>query len=362
MEKQATLPEDGYHGEYLVELARHCIEEYGSQVLEKSDLFFATYAKDHLLQKIKETLAAYGINFDVWFSEKTLRESSAITEALEKLTKNGFIYEKEDALWFKSTAFGDDKDRVVKRANGEFTYVAPDIAYLENKLHRGADHLIMILGQDHHSYVVRLKAVMEALGQDPQKLDVILYQLVTLKESGEQVRMSKRAGRIVSLEDVIETVGRDVARFFYLNRKADAHLEFDIDLALKHTEENPVYYIQYAYVRTGSILAKAQEHTALSNISGVDSQNLGTPEALLLKKIIYLKTLLQSITKNYQTHLLTYYVLELAQAFHHYYAHNRVIDPHQNEQSRSRLLLVLLTRQTIKLCLRLLGISAPDSM
>ncbi len=356
------LPEDAYHGEYLITLAQECLKTYGKEVLEKPDEFFIEYAKEHLLERIKETLKNYGIIFDVWFSEKTLHVSGAIERVLNQLQSKGFLYEKDNALWFRSTDFGDDKDRVVKKNTGELTYVAADIAYAENKIERGFDHLIMILGQDHHSYLTRLKAVMQALGYDPTRLDVILYQLVTIKESGQLMRMSKRAGRIVTLEDVIATVGTDVARFFYLHKKADGHLDFDIDLALKHTDENPVYYIQYAYVRTKSIMAKAQAESELATISEADSAYIGEPERLLIKKITALKELLESTASNYQTHLLAYYVIELAQTFHNYYSHHKVIDTTQINQSRGRLLIVLLVQKTLKTSFDLLGISAPEKM
>lgn len=358
----AELPEEGYHGEYLVALAQQCMHEFGKEVIDKPDSFFAQYGKEHLLAQIKATLELYNIKFDVWFSEKTLHDSGAIDRALDLLTQRGFIYEKEGAYWFRSTDFGDDKDRVVKRGSGELTYVAADIAYLQNKLERGAQKLVMVLGQDHHSYVVRLKAVLSALGHNPDDLDVILYQLVTLKESGELVRLSKRAGRIVSLKDIIETVGVDVARFFYLNRKADAHLDFDIDLALKKTEENPVFYIQYAYVRTGSILEKAAEVAELANITQADALYLSKEEQFLLKKIVSLRTTLKEINDGYHTHALAYYVLELAHAFHSYYAAHRVINPQDINTSRGRLLAITLLRQTFKTCLDLLGIHAPQRM
>ena len=359
---KVELPEDGYKGEYLIELAQECYKTHGTELLKKPDEFFTEHAKTHLLQRIKETLKAYNITFDVWFSEKTLHESGAIDKVLNQLKTKGFLYEKEHALWFRSTDFGDDKDRVVKKNTGELTYVAADIAYAENKIERGFDHLIMILGQDHHSYVIRLKAVMQALGYDPNRLDIILYQLVTIKESGQLMKLSKRAGRIVTLEDVISTVGTDVARFFYLQKKADAHLDFDIDLALKHTDENPVYYIQYAYVRTKSIMAKAQIDERFASISVADGQGIGPEERLLIKKITSLKDLLQSLNANYQTHLLTYYVIELAQTFHNYYGHHKVIDVTNIHKSRARLLIILLVQHTLKICFDLLGISAPEKM
>ena len=263
----AELPEEGYRGEYLVELAKQCISEHGKEVVQQPDEFFATYAKEHLLEKIKQTLEQYGVHFDVWFSEKTLHESGDIDRAIKLLQEHNFIYEHEGALWFASTKFGDDKDRVVRKSSGEWTYAAADIALMLNKVKRGFDHLVMILGHDHHSYAVRLQGIKQALGLDRIDLAVILYQLVTMKASGQLVQMSKRAGTMVTLRDVIDEVGKDVARFFYLNRKADAQLEFDLDLALKKTEENPVYYVQYAYVRTGSILEKAAQEKDLGNIN-----------------------------------------------------------------------------------------------
>lgn len=360
--QRIELPEDAYHGEYLVELAQACVQEYGHELIKKEHAFFADYAKNHLLEHIRNTLIQYGITFDVWFSEKELHESNAIKKAVAVLTANGFTYEQEDALWFTSKQFGDDKDRVLKKSDGSWTYVAADVAYLQNKINRGAEKLIMVLGQDHHSYVIRLKGILEALGYDPESLTVILYQLVTLKQSGEQIRMSKRAGTMVTLHDIIDTVGTDVARFFYLNRKADAHLDFDLDLALKQTDENPVYYIQYAYVRTKSILNRAYSEYNFSPITQDDIAYLSKEEQLILKKIISLKELLENIAHNYQTHLLTYYVLELAKLFHSYYAHHKVIDTANIPVSRGRLMLVQLLQNTFKLSLNLLGITAPEKM
>jgi arginyl-tRNA synthetase len=359
----AELPEDGYQGDYLKELATTCIKTHGgAKLLEQPDQFFEQYAKDMLLQKIKDTLNSYGIMFDVWFSEKTLHENGAITASLAKLAQRNATYEKDGALWFKSTEYGDDKDRVVRKATGELTYAAADIAYLENKIARGFDQLIMVLGQDHHSYKQRLAGILQALGYQPTLLEVILYQLVSLKEGGQALRMSKRKGRIITLEDVIETVGKDVARFFYLNRKADAHLDFDIELALKKNDENPVYYIQYAYVRTGSILEKSKALEGYAAIDAHDAEFLGTAEYLLLKKIMSLKAILESISSTHQTHPLTYYVLELAQLFHRYYAENRVINPENHRQSRARLALITILRNTFGICLELLGVSAPEKM
>ncbi len=358
---EATLPEDAYHGDYLKDLAQACVKENNNSLIDKDDQFFIDYGYKHLLDRLKKTLSTYGIEYDVWFSEKTLHVSGAIEHALKILQKHGYLYQNDGALWFKATAFGDDKDRVVCKSSGEYTYAAADIAYLLNKAERGFDKLVMVLGHDHHSYALRLEAIRQAL-QLRCTLDVILYQLVRMSASGQLVRMSKRAGNIFTLDDVIETVGTDVARFFYLNKKADAQLVFDLDLALKKTEENPVYYVQYAFVRTHSILEKAALEKALEHINDQDISNLGPEETLLIKKMASLKELLESISLNNQTHLLTYYVLELATLYHRYYAQNRVIDLSNPEKSRARLYIIRLLNNTFKQCLTLLGISCPDKM
>lgn len=360
---EAKLPEDAYQGEYLIDLAKECINSYGKDILTKPDEFFEKYAKNKMLQELKTTLEDYGIYYDVWFSEHTLHEEGKVKGAIEKLIKSGNTYEKDNALWFRSTEFGDDKDRVLRKADGELTYIAADIAYMQSKIDRGADYLIMVLGQDHHSYVVRLHGIQKAMGLEQYPLDVILYQLVKMKESGQLVRMSKRAGRIITLRDIIDTVGKDVARFFYLNRKADAQLEFDIDLALKKTEENPVYYIQYAYVRTNSILDKAKEANIIPDQNNIDFiNNIDKEEYYLIKKIVSLKLLLESIAKSHQTHALAYYLIELSTIFHRYYAINRIIDTQNIEKTKARLLLTGILKNTFEMCLKLLGISRPQKM
>jgi arginyl-tRNA synthetase len=355
--KKIEFPSDGYAGEYLIELAKECIEKYGNKVIEKEDVFFEEYAKEKMLEKIKTTLKNYGIAFDQWFSEKRLHKGGQVEEALKLLKEKNLTYEKDDATWFASTKFGDDKDRVVKKADGQYTYIAADIAYHKDKFDRGYDVLVDVLGQDHHSYATRLKTTMEAIGEKFENLDIILYQLVTLKQAGEQVRMSKRAGKYETLQDIIETVGKDVARFFYLNRKADAHLEFDLETALKKTEENPVYYIQYAYVRTKSIFEKVPPSMKAGALPIFDD-----PEINVLKKICSLKNVLLSITKNYQIHTLSYYTLEFAKIFHNYYAKHKIIDPENIKTSQARLKLTKLVQQTLGLCLDLLGLSKPEKM
>jgi len=353
------LPEEGYQGEYLIGMAEELVKKHQDTLTLKDASFFASYAKEALLKKQQETLKNYGINFDVWFSEKTLHTSGAIEETLALLEKNGHTYNESGALWLRASAFGDEKDRVLRKTTGELTYVAADIAYLRNKKDRGFSKLIMVLGQDHHGYVSRMKAAMQALGYNPDDLSIILYQLVSIKESGEVVRMSKRKGKIVSLDDIISTVGPDVARYFFLNRKADAHLEFDVDLALKRTEDNPVFYIQYAFVRTKSIEEKATKEgfTFDLTFSALDSY-----ERSIIKKIAHLDLLLEDICTNYQTHLIAYYAYELAQITHHYYAHYRILERDQQDQSAQRFTMIKLLQKTLGRCLDLLGLSKPSSM
>jgi len=355
------LPEDAYHGEYLTELAKDTVTQFGKEILERPDEFFQDYAKEKMLEMIKHTLHEYGIFFDTWFSEKSLHDTGAVDKALSILNKRGYLFEKDGATWFKSTEFGDDKDRVIIKSSGEFTYVASDIAYMEDKVERGFTDLVMTLGHDHHSYAVRLEGLRQALGLS-STLEIILCQLVKIKEGGELVRMSKRTGKMITLADIIQEVGKDVARFFYLNRKADAQLEFDLDLAMKKTEENPVYYVQYAYVRTNSILKKAGFEEFLGEIGDYDAKHINNSEHFLIKKIVSLKQMLQNISENFHTHLLSYYVIELANAFHRYYSKNRVIDAEKPEQSRGRLLMINELRNTFGLCLDLLGISKPEKM
>lgn len=355
------MPEEAYHGDYLKKIAKECINKYGKKVLEESDQFFIDYAYKSQLEQLKQTTHAYGIDFDIWFSERKLH-NAGIEEAIICLSQAGKTYTKDDALWFKATDYGDDKDRVLKKADGTYTYAAADAAYMLNKANRGFTTLVIVLGQDHDSYPKRLNGIRQALGLHDLNLDCIIYQLVSMKKDGESVRMSKRAGAIVNLQDIIDEVGTDVARFFYLNRKADAHLDFDLDLAMKTTDENPVYYLQYAYVRTRAIIEKAEDISGLDDITKLDARYLSDTENLLIKKMAALQELLEDISENYQVHLLTYYVLELAHLFHNYYHHNRVIETQDINQSRARLLLTMLVKDTFERCLNLMGISKPNRM
>lgn len=367
------LPEGGYQGAYLVSLAQECVSEYGDDLYAKEPDFFLNFAKNHMLQLIKITLADYNIHFDEYFSEKSLHTNGQVDKAVQLLIDKELAYESDGALWFKSSLFGDEKDRVLRKSTGEYTYIAPDIAYHKSKFDRGYDVLIDVLGQDHHGYVKRLQSTLQAIDYPAEHLHVILYQLVAIKKSDVAIRMSKRSGNFTELLDVIEEVGSDVARFFYLNRKAEAHLDFDLDVALKKTNENPVYYIQYAYVRIGSLLEKAREIEELQGyiekLWTLDAQSFemqiqlfGSAEIDVVKKMISLCDTLRSIGASYQTHLLAYYSLELAHSLHNYYANNRIIDSENHEITKKRLLLCAMFRMTLKTCMNLLGISSPEKM
>ncbi len=352
--QSVQLPEDAYHGQYLVDLAKQCVAQFGSNLVQEHNQFFENYAKEHLLQLLQTTLENYGIIFDEWFSEKMLHDQGKIAQALEQLIATGHTYEFEGALWLRSTTFGDDKDRVLKKANGELTYVAADVAYLLDKLGRGHDQLIMVLGHDHHSYKIRLKAILLAFGIDPQRLTVILYQLVHIIKDGEPVKMSKRTGNMVTLAEIIEEVGKDVARFFFLFRKADAELTFDINLALSQSNENPVYYIQYAHVRTISVQNKAQE-------VGINPQKasllqFSADEKMLLKKLYELKTLLPQVVQNHQIHLIAHYSYEVAHLFHAYYNQNRIIDSENMPLTLHRLAIINLVQLNLKTAMFVMGI------
>ncbi len=357
-----AIPEDGYHGIYLADLAQNCVIIHGPSLKEKPDSFFAQYAQEHMLENIKDTLRDYKVNFDVWFSERVLHTSDAIERAISLLKSYNVLYEAENALWFKSTQFGDDKDRVIRKSDGQWTYVAADIAYMLNKVERGFKQLIMILGHDHHSYLTRLNCVHQALHITQCPLDIILYQLVTIVEDGQLVQMSKRAGTGVTLKQVIDAVGVDVARFLYLYKKADAQLEFDVQLALKTTDENPVYYVQYAYVRCSSIFNKAEQELGVLELKIKDLEYLSKAEYLLLKKIYSLRSQLSAVANLLQPHLVAYYAVELADVFHKYYSQHRVIDSKNLLQTKARLLIIQAVRDTLGFTFDLMNISRPERM
>lgn len=370
---EGEIPEGCYAGLYLKDAAEVLYAEVGDTKKDAPAEFFCEYAINQMLGLVKQNLDEYGVKFDHFTSEKSVYASGKVAEVVKDLTEKGVTYEADGALWLKATDFGDDKDRVLRKADGEMTYLAPDTAYYRSNFSQGYDKLINILGQDHHGYATSRNASLKALGLDTSKLTCLLYQLVLMKKNDVYVRMSKRAGAFEQLSDVIKTVGRDVTRYFFLNRKADAHLELDLEQALKQNDENPVYYIHYAFVRTESLLTKAGEsHPEIKAfIQELSSNTLGCAQSLthipatagpLLKKILSLRDLLEIIGSNNQTHMLAYYTYDLASLFHNFYAHTRILVPDDLNATRDNIVIVFILRRTLRLCLDLLGLSKPKSM
>ena len=360
----AVFPENGYHGHDIVETAERIIKRYGNQFLtmpaEERLNSFKELALQEKLAALKEDLAAFNVKFDIWFSERTLHEAKAIEATCDVLLQNGNMYKKDGALWLKSTDYGDDKDRVVIRDNGVPTYLAADIAYHRNKLERGFNSLINIWGADHHGYVCRVKAAISALGYDAKCLEVMLLQMVSLYRNGELVKMSKRTGQSVTLAELIEEVGSDAARFFFIMRSLDSQLDFDLDLAKSRSNENPVYYIQYAHARICSIFRQAQE----AGISSDDAQLnlLQEPVELeLIKKLAAYEEEISYAAKERAPHRIARYAHELAGLFHSFYNQCRIVGV-TPELSAARLALVGAVQNVIRHALAILGISAPESM
>ncbi|MEN6350555.1 MAG: arginine--tRNA ligase [Syntrophomonas sp.] len=361
------FPENGYAGRDLIDTVRNIIAHYGNGLLDlpvaERRKIIVDYALEEKINYIKDTLQNFGIVYDVWFSEKSLHDAGKIDQVIARLKQDDYVYENEGALWFKSTAFGDEKDEVLMRANGLPTYFAADIAYHQNKFERGFDWVINIWGADHHGHVARMKGAMQALGYDPAKLDILLMQLVRLYRAGNVVRMSKRTGTTVSLDELIDDVGKDAARFFFVMRSPDSHLDFDLELARQKSQENPVYYVQYAHARICSIFRQAAaEGVKMAAIKDINSCLLKEEEELiLLRKIADFPEEIAIAARTMAPHRIARYVLDLAGLFHSFYNHHRVLNENKELQD-ARLLLMQITRITIKNSLDILGVSAPEQM
>lgn len=366
MGEPLELPEDGYQGSYIVDIAQEIVDTDGAKYLDHDKdaqaKLFAERAYTQVLEHIEKTLLSMDVRFDAWFSERSLHESGRLTQTLALLEEGGFSYRDKGALWLRTTDFGDDKDRVLVRENGEPTYFAADIAYHREKLSRGFTKLINIWGADHHGYVARMKAAMAALGADPGCLEIIIGQLVNLYTGGRQIKMSKRTGEMVTLEELLSEVGPDPARYFFLMRSTDTALDFDIELAKSETAENPVYYVQYAHARISSILRRAAEHDLWPAGATVDFKLLEhEAELALIRELADAPSVIARAAKYRAPYRLTAYLQEVATAFHHFYHKCRVVTD-DRELSRARLTLCDATRQVIKNALWLLGVSAPEKM
>jgi len=367
--EKIDFPEDGYPGDYVKELAAEVKQKDGDKFLNESKEaavdFFRQFGGESLLGTIRGQLGEFGIQFDSFFSERALRERSEVTRSMDLLRARGLLYSQDGAQWFKSTEFGDDKDRTVIKSDGELTYFASDIAYHRNKFERRFAKLINVWGADHHGYVPRLKAALRGLGYDPEVLQVVLVQMVQLTRGGEPVRMGKRTGEFVSLEEVLEEVGRDAARFFFLMRKSDSHLDFDLDLAKRQSSDNPVFYVQYAHARVASIFEQALKNGVAWNPSQreiVPVERLELAEELeLIRKMIQFNDVLEESVRELEPHRIVFYLLDLAGEFHRYYNRYRVISE-DADLSRARLLLVENAQKTIRRGLGILGVDAPLKM
>ena len=365
--EKKEFPPEGYKGEYIVNIAKEIIDKfqdkYKGKDNQKNQEFFQEFTLKKILEGIKEDLKDFGVEFDVWFSERSLYEQNKLQEVIELLQQRGFIYKEKGALWLKTTAFGDEKDRVVIRENDIPTYFASDIAYHQDKYQRGFEKVIDIWGADHHGYIQRMKAAVQALGYPEDSLGVLIVQFVTLIKDGKEVGMSTRGGEFITLKDLIQEVGKDVARYFFLMRSYDSHTEFDLDVAKSQSMENPVYYIQYAYARICSIIKKAEQagmkidKSKVINLQLLDKEE----EFELIKKLSSLKEVIKKAALTWKPHLLTTYLYDLASSFHKYYTVHRIITEDE-ELTKARLLLIDCTRIVLFNTLRLLGISAPESM
>ncbi len=362
---QAEVPENGYQGNYMIDLAKEIIAEYGDKFQKLTEPEALAKLGDigigKVKDKIKKDLKQLRVHFDVWFREQSLYENGQYEKVMGLLRKGGFLAEKEGATWFVSTSLGEDKDNVVVRSNGAPTYFATDIAYHYNKfIERHFEKVIDIWGADHQGHVPRMKAVVAALGIDPEQLQIIIHQMVTLHRGGELVRVSKRTGDLITLEEVMDEVGVDACRFFFLARSASSQMDFDLELAKKQSQENPVYYVQYAHARIASIMRLVDERKI--NYTDADTSLLTTePELTLIRKLLNFPELIEMATVTLEPHHLAYYAQELATTFHAFYKDCRVVTDDE-ALTKARIKLVVASKIILVKTLHLMGMNAPDRM
>ena len=365
--KNVDFPDDYYQGDYIVDIAKEVKEKRGDRYLQMEEAEavadLAKYGGQKILDGIRCDLADFGIEYNCWFSEKSLFEKSAVNKTIEELKEKGFVYEKEGALWFRSSDFGDEKDRVIVRSNGAFTYFASDLAYHRDKFERGFKQVIDVWGADHHGYVPRVMAGMKALGFDEKDLQVVLVQLVSLLRSGEPVAMSTRKGEFVTLREVMDEVGKDAARYIFLTRRSDSHLDFDLELAKEKSSDNPLYYVQYAHARICSLFRVAKEEGIEIDWSeDVDLSLLDQPQEKKMMKILaQYPSVVNNCAKFLEPHRLPYYLNDLVSVFHSYYNKNRIISDNE-PLMKARFRLVKAIQTVIKNALGILGVEAPEKM
>jgi len=363
--KEDEMPEDGYLGEYIIEIAQQIKDKKGDTLLEKSqktDKFFTDYAVEYMMELIKKDLSDFGISFDMWTSQSKIEDNNEVEHVLKELEKEGHIFEDEGAKWFRTTKFGDDKDRVVVKSDGSYTYLAPDIAYHKDKYKRGFEKLIDLLGPDHHGYIKRMKAAAEALGHNANSLEILIVQLVTLLRGGQTVSMSTRRGEFISLREVLDEIGKDVTRFFFLMRKLDSHLDFDIELAKKESADNPVYYIQYAHARICSIKEFSKTKDVKLSLKNPDLSRLtAKEEKILIRKLSEFPNAVKGSALALEPNKLIAYLNELARNFHSFYTECKVVSDDE-KLSCARFFLVEAVRIVLANGLELLNITLPEKM
>ncbi|WP_271853520.1 arginine--tRNA ligase [Planococcus maritimus] len=363
--KGESMPEDGYRGQDIIDIAAALVEEHGDKFLQMTEQERYKAFREHGLKvelaKLQKDLADFRVHFDVWYSETSLYENGKIDAALKKLHDNGHIYEEDGATWFRSTTFGDDKDRVLIKNDGTYTYLTPDVAYHEDKIQRGFDKLINIWGADHHGYIPRMKAAIEALGYDRDTLEVSVIQMVQLYKDGEKMKMSKRTGKAVTMRELVELVGLDAVRYFFAMRSGDSHMDFDLDLAVSQSNENPVYYSQYAHARICSILRQAAEQNFTASTEHLELLT-DEKEIEVLKKIGDFPQVIADAAKLRAPHRVTTYIHELASNFHSFYNANKVLDASNEDMTRARLALIEGVKTTLANALKTVGVQAPEKM
>ena len=360
------FPDDGYKGDYITDIAKIILDRQGDSLLKlpARDAIkeCSEFGEKYMIDIIKHDLEMLDIKFDIWFSEKSLYDDQYVEKAIALLRENEFVYISGDAVWFRSTSFNDDKDRVLKRSNGDYTYFASDIAYHLNKFERGFEKVIDIWGSDHHGYIKRLKSSIKALGLDDKNLDVILIQMLNIIEKGKRISMSTRRNEFIPLKWLINNVGKDALRYFYLMRTHDSQFDFDMDLAKSRTSDNPVYYVQYAYARVKSIFRNAMQK-GIDYTLGNGLERLELIEEIdLIKKIYSFKDATEQAAINYAPHRLTYYLHELAGLFHNYYYNNKILVENDLTLTSGRISLSHAVAKTIKQGLDLIGVDAPERM
>lgn len=356
------MPEDGYHGQDIYDIARAIKEESNDKYLnvdyETCKTYFKEYGTKFELDKLKADLDLFRVNFDVWTSEKTLYSRNLVQKSLGILKDSGMLYEAEGATWLKTTEYGDDKDRVLVKTDGSYTYFCPDIAYHLDKFDRGNEYLIDILGADHHGYIPRLKAAIKSLGHKPENLDVIIIQMVRLIKDGEEFKLSKRSGKAIALRDIIEEAGVDATRYFFVSKAPNTQMDFDIDIATKQSNDNPVYYVQYAHARMCSILRNDIQYELKDSYDLISEEK----ETLLLKHLNEFPSVIEECVDYREPHRMCNYVYKLAQLFHSFYNECKVIDQNNMELTKQRLALVKACQIVLKNALETIGVSAPEKM